>query len=172
MKGRTLGVTSKGDTPLSSTKLSETVREPLRLAGISEPPYILRSYFSSFAQMCRDLPESYREFVMGHGLNDISKVYALNKSMPPEKIDEYHDKLRTKGIKVTRVVSHDDSPMGASLEITPTTFVRSIYFFDPDGICLEFAAWTRELPREGDVKHVPARAKEAAERQRVPEAVK
>ena len=27
-----------------------------------------------------------------------------------------------------------------------TTLVRSIYFFDPDGILLEFAAWTRELP--------------------------
>ncbi len=92
-------------------------------------------------------------------------------NVPPELIDEYHDKLKAKGIKVTRVISHDDSLIGASLEITPTTFVRSIYFFDPDGICLEFAAWTRELPRAGDVKHAPAHASDSA-RQRVPEAVK
>jgi hypothetical protein len=52
--------------------------------------------------------------------------------------------------------------MQASLEITPTTFVRSIYFYDPDGIALEFAAWTRELPKEGDVIHQPVRAKEKA----------
>jgi hypothetical protein len=90
-------------------------------------------------------------------------------NVPPEKIDEYYEKLKSKGIKVTRVISHDDSPMGASLDITPTTFVRSIYFFDPDGIGLEFAAWTRELPREGDVKHAPAHA---SPHQRVPEAVK
>ncbi len=92
-------------------------------------------------------------------------------NVAPEKIDEYYEKLKAKGIKATKVISHDDSPMGAALEITPTTFVRSIYFFDPDGIALEFAAWTRELPREGDVKHEPARAIDAA-RQRVPEAVK
>ena len=32
------------------------------------------------------------------------------------------------------------------------TFVRSIYFFDPDGILLEFAAWTRELGPQ-DIRH-------------------
>ena len=41
-----------------------------------------------------------------------------------------------------------------------TTFVRSVYFYDPDGIMLEFAAWTRDL-HEGDVSHAPARALEA-----------
>ena len=74
-------------------------------------------------------------------------------NVPVERIEEYHDKLVAKGIECTRVVSHDDSPMQASLEITPTTFVRSIYFYDPDGIALEFAAWTRELPLAGDVNY-------------------
>jgi catechol 2,3-dioxygenase-like lactoylglutathione lyase family enzyme len=82
--------------------------------------------------------------------------------VPAGKIDEYYDRLTAKGIKASRVISHDDSPMQASLEITPTTFVRSIYFYDPDGVALEFAAWTRDLPREGDVKHQPARAADAA----------
>ena len=83
-------------------------------------------------------------------------------NVPADKIDAYYDRLVAKGVQCSRVVSHDDSPMQASLEITPTTFVRSIYFYDPDGIALEFAAWTRELPREGDVAHKPARAKELA----------
>jgi catechol 2,3-dioxygenase-like lactoylglutathione lyase family enzyme len=112
------------------------------------------------------LPMSDKSIVTAHAsMNHV----AFN--VAPEKIDEYYEKLRAKGIKATRVVSHDDSPLGASLEITPTTFVRSIYFFDPDGIALEFAAWTRELPREGDVRHEPARAVET-KRQREPEAVK
>lgn len=84
-------------------------------------------------------------------------------NVPADKIDAYHDKLVEKGIECTRVVSHDDSPMQASLEITPTTFVRSIYFYDPDGIALEFAAWTRELPQDGDVKHAGRRARELAD---------
>jgi catechol 2,3-dioxygenase-like lactoylglutathione lyase family enzyme len=112
------------------------------------------------------LPMSDKSIVTAHAtMNHV----AFNVS--PEKIDEYHDKLKAKGIKVTRVISHDDSPMGASLDITPTTFVRSIYFADPDGIGLEFAAWTRELPRAGDVKHTPARANDSVS-QRVPETVK
>ena len=63
-------------------------------------------------------------------------------------------KLEAAGIQVTPVVNHDDSETQASMEITPTTFVRSIYFTDPDGIMLEFAAWTRELD-ERDVNVAP-----------------
>jgi hypothetical protein len=32
-----------------------------------------------------------------------------------------------------------------------------MYFFDPDGVCLEFAAWTAEFS-EQDVAHEPRRA--------------
>jgi hypothetical protein len=42
-----------------------------------------------------------------------------------------------------------------SLDVTSSTFVRSIYFFDPDGICLEFAAWTRALNPATDAVHAP-----------------
>jgi catechol 2,3-dioxygenase-like lactoylglutathione lyase family enzyme len=83
-------------------------------------------------------------------------------NVPMDRIDEYHEKLVAKGIECTRVVSHDDSPQQASLEITPTTFVRSIYFYDPDGIALEFAAWTRDLPRDGDVSWPAAKARPRA----------
>jgi catechol 2,3-dioxygenase-like lactoylglutathione lyase family enzyme len=92
-------------------------------------------------------------------------------NVPAERIEEYHDRLVAKGIKCTKVVSHDDSPIGASLDITPTTFVRSVYFYDPDGIALEFAAWTRDLPRDGDVKHEAAKASDTA-RYRALEAAK
>jgi hypothetical protein len=35
-------------------------------------------------------------------------------------------------------------------------FVRSVYFFDPDGVLLELAAWTRALT-PADVAHEPVR---------------
>jgi catechol 2,3-dioxygenase-like lactoylglutathione lyase family enzyme len=82
--------------------------------------------------------------------------------VPAEKIDEYQRKLKAAGIDVTEVVNHDDSENQASLEITPTTFVRSIYFQDPDGIMLEFASWTRELD-ERDITCEPATARPLAE---------
>ncbi len=83
------------------------------------------------------------------GEGDITSAHAsMNHvafDVPLEKIDEYQQKLEDAGIEVTRVVNHDDSETQASPTLTPSTFVRSIYFKDPDGILLEFAAWTREL---------------------------
>ena len=77
--------------------------------------------------------------------------------VPPERIEEYHAKLTAKGIEVAEILNHDDSLYGVARDMYPGVFVRSIYFFDPDGIMLEFAAWTREL-NEDDVRHAPARA--------------
>ena len=77
--------------------------------------------------------------------------------VPEEKIEEYQKKLEAAGIEVTPVINHDESETQASLELTDSTFVRSIYFTDPDGIMLEFAAWTRELD-ERDVNTEPVGA--------------
>ncbi|MFF0451567.1 VOC family protein [Streptomyces sp. NPDC004609] len=74
--------------------------------------------------------------------------------IPAGKFEEYKAKLEAKGVVTAPILNHDESERGWSLEITETTFQRSMYFFDPDGILLEFAAWTREL-RETDVQHAP-----------------
>ena len=67
--------------------------------------------------------------------------------VPAERIEEYRERLLAKGVEVTEVVNHDpDAPSQLSPEPSETTLARSIYFFDPDGILLEFASWTRELP--------------------------
>jgi catechol 2,3-dioxygenase-like lactoylglutathione lyase family enzyme len=78
-------------------------------------------------------------------------------SVPPEIIEHYWDRLRVAGVDCTEVANHDDSEFGLSEEVHAGTFIRSIYFQDPDGILLEFACWTRPLG-PGDVRHDPARA--------------
>ena len=78
-------------------------------------------------------------------------------NVPEEKIEEYQKKLEAAGVECTPVINHDDSEAQASLTLTDSTFVRSIYFKDPDGILLEFAAWTRELD-ERDVNTPPVSA--------------
>jgi len=87
--------------------------------------------------------------------------------VPPERIEEYRQKLRARGITVSAVLNHDESPRGISAGVNETTFVRSIYFMDPDGILLEFAAWTRELD-ERDVKVPPKTAQDARRGQPAP----
>jgi catechol 2,3-dioxygenase-like lactoylglutathione lyase family enzyme/DNA-dependent RNA polymerase auxiliary subunit epsilon len=73
----------------------------------------------------------------------------------PDEIEGYRTRLEEKGVRVTPIMNHDASPSQVSMELTESTFVRSIYFFDPDGICLEFAAWTKVFTPE-DVEHAPA----------------
>jgi len=88
----------------------------------------------------------------------VTAVASMNHvafDVPAEKIDEYLDKLRAKGIDAADIMNHDDSEFGVSKEPNEGTFVRSIYFFDPDGILLEFAAWTRAMGPD-DVRHQPA----------------
>jgi len=68
-------------------------------------------------------------------------------------------RLEEAGVPVLPVVvNHDDSKYGVAEEMHPGVFVRSVYFTDPNGIMLEFAAFTRALG-PGDVNHVPAGAK-------------
>ena len=77
-----------------------------------------------------------------------SAVASMNHvafSVPPEKIDEYRERLARAGVDCTEVANHDDSEFGLSHDLHDGVYVRSVYFQDPDGILLEFACWTREL---------------------------
>ena len=70
-----------------------------------------------------------------------------------EEVQKLHDK----GIATTAIFNHDDSPSQVSKEMHDGVFIRSIYFFDPDGILLEFACWTRVFT-DADVNIAPARS--------------
>jgi catechol 2,3-dioxygenase-like lactoylglutathione lyase family enzyme len=74
----------------------------------------------------------------------------------PDRIDEYRDRLTALGVECSPVLNHDDSEWGVARDVHPGVFVRSVYFFGPDGILLEFAGWTRPLG-SGDVRHAPVR---------------
>lgn len=87
---------------------------------------------------------------------------AFNVSL--EKIGEYREKLIAKGVAVTPVLHHADVPSGFSPEIDESTFISSIYFYDPDGILLEFASNVRTLGDPvRDIQHQPAKAVSAAQ---------
>ncbi len=78
-------------------------------------------------------------------------------NIPAEKFDDYYARLQDKGVKVTPILNHDDSEWQVSRDVHAKTFVRSVYFFDPDGVCLEFAAWTKPFD-DTDVAHDPMTA--------------
>ncbi len=65
-------------------------------------------------------------------------------AVPADKIDGYRDSLVAKGVDCTEVVNHDDVVTGEEARrgggVTDKTWLRSFYFYDPDGIMLEFCA--------------------------------
>ncbi len=72
-------------------------------------------------------------------------------------------RLEEAGVEHTHMVfNHDDSPSGYSREMHEGVFVRSVYFADPDGIMLEFAATTKKFG-PADVAHEPAAAAQPEE---------
>jgi len=82
-------------------------------------------------------------------------------NVPREKIEEYREKLAARGLEVTEIMNHDNSLTQVSDTVTDEVYVRSLYFFDPDGILLEFACWERELGRPEDTAVAPATAADA-----------
>ena len=94
---------------------------------------------------------------------ELDEVVTSGKLKVTTTVNMVSDLVRQVGgehIEVTEIMNHDDTPAQISPTVTASTFVRSIYFFDPDGIQLEFAAWTREMGGEGDVRHEPATAED------------
>lgn len=80
----------------------------------------------------------------------------LALDIPLEKFDEYAARLRRKGVEVHEI-NHNDAPHPDSRHPNEHTWVRSMYFRDPNGIALELASFTRPFTAE-DVQHAPVDA--------------
>ena len=75
----------------------------------------------------------------------VSAVGSMNHvafNVPEDKFEEYRERLVAKGVEVSPIMNHDDSPRQVAENLHDGVFVRSIYFQDPDGVLLEFACWT------------------------------
>lgn len=64
---------------------------------------------------------------------------------PLEKIEAFRDNLIAKGVECSQMINHADvetipGEARTSDDLDETTWVRSFYFLDPDGIMLEFCA--------------------------------
>lgn len=78
--------------------------------------------------------------------------------VPREQLEVYRERLIAKGIQTTPILHHADVPSGYVPEADESTFLSSFYFFDPDGILLEFAATVRQLgDPQRDIQHQPAK---------------
>ncbi|MET9080749.1 VOC family protein [Streptomyces sp. NPDC004237] len=87
----------------------------------------------------------------------VASMHHVAFDISAENIETYRRKLLDKGIEVGEILNHDDSESQNSPVMHDGVYCRSLYFMDPNGILLEFAAWTRE-PTEADACVTPAQA--------------
>lgn len=98
---------------------------------------------------------SVRKFP-GDAMTAVGSMNHLAFDMEESELEAAIERLRQAGVPHTPiVVNHDDSPMGVASEMHDGVFVRSVYFTDPNGIMLEFAATTKVFGPE-DIAHEPA----------------
>lgn len=73
---------------IRTLNIGDLLRKPMRQAGLKEPPYIWRSYFSSRCLLAeaKGLPREMREFFMGHS-GGVGSIYSLHKQLPPDTIE-------------------------------------------------------------------------------------
>jgi catechol 2,3-dioxygenase-like lactoylglutathione lyase family enzyme len=79
----------------------------------------------------------------------IASMNHVAMDLPKEKFDQVLAKLRAKGVKVFSINHGSDKPFDA--EPDDKTWIRSMYFRDPDGIAFEFASLLRALGTEEDL---------------------
>lgn len=78
-------------------------------------------------------------------------------NVSPDKIHQYARDLRERGVPVSKVTKHDNSEAGWARNDHDGVFLKSVYFFDPDGTLLEFAAWLKDpkTMTDSDVNYRP-----------------
>lgn len=79
----------------------------------------------------------------------IASMNHVALDVPKERFDEILAALRARGIKVVTINHGSREPFGPTPD--EHTWIRSMYFRDPDGIAFEFASLLRELGTEADL---------------------
>lgn len=122
-------------------------REPVPPApGVASPAAFLEDTMSA------DLTKLSREEIakLPSIATAVGSINHMALNIPVDKFDEYREKLIAKGIHVSSIkywtVDKDCQPVFVDdPESSPYVFMKSLYFRDPNGIQLEFAAWTRAM---------------------------
>lgn len=117
--------------------------------------------FFWFPNAPKDAPGIARPKGLPESGNLISAIGSMNHvafKIPVDKFEEYKTKLRGAGVNTSEVTYHDKSELQIAPAMHDGVYVKSLYFQDPDGILLEFAAWTKPANALEDLDAIPKTA--------------
>lgn len=140
-------------------------RQPIPAApGVASPAAFLED------TMSHELPLTKEQIAnLPSVATAVGSINHLALNIPVDKFEEYHDKLVAKGVHVSDIkywtIDEQCRPVFVKdPENSPYVFMKSLYFRDPNGIQLEFAAWTRALtPHESSLEGLGANTSELAD---------
>lgn len=121
-------------------------RQPVEPApGVASPAAFLEDTMDDLGNLAKEQIADLPSAATAVGSNN---HIALN--IPANKFEEYREKLIAEGVHVSEVkywtVDRQCRPVFVQdPETSPYVFMKSVYFRDPNGIQLEFAAWTRAM---------------------------
>lgn len=121
-------------------------RQPIEPApGVASPAAFLEDTIDDLGNLTKEQIAQLPSAATAVGSNN---HIALN--IPADKFEEYREKLVAEGVHVSEVkywtVDQQCRPVFVKdPETSPYVFMKSVYFRDPNGIQLEFAAWTRAM---------------------------
>jgi catechol 2,3-dioxygenase-like lactoylglutathione lyase family enzyme len=78
-------------------------------------------------------------------------------TVPENRFDEMVELLRERGVEPLGLLNHDNSTAQVTSRVHDGVWLRSVYFWDPNGILLEFASLRRSFSA-ADVRHDPRNA--------------
>ncbi|MCL4518182.1 MAG: site-specific integrase, partial [Thaumarchaeota archaeon] len=117
---------------LATGTVSKHVRKAMRASGLSQRPYVLRSYFDTrlmHGEGLQLVTHSYAQFWMGHK-GDIERTYTLNKhKLPPDVMQGIRDTAkRVQKVVQTRVPEEDIVTVEEAKAIGKETWFLSLGF--------------------------------------------
>jgi len=129
-------------------------RRPIEPApGVASPAAFLEDTIDDLGNLTKEQIANLPSAATAVGSNN---HIALN--IPADRFEEYREKLVAEGVHVSGVkywtIDQQCRPVFVKdPENSPYVFMKSIYFRDPNGIQLEFAAWTRAMqPHEASLE--------------------
>ena len=117
---------------LATGTISKHIRKAMRASGLTQRPYVWRSYFDTrlmHAESEKLVTHSYVQFWMGHK-GDIERTYTLNKQKLPEDVMEgiWQAAKRVQGIVQSRTPEEDIVTVEEAKAIGKETWFISLGF--------------------------------------------
>jgi hypothetical protein len=119
---------------IRTINIGDLIRKPIRAAGFSWRPYVLRRYFDTRMMMAESdglVIRDYRTFWMGHK-GDIEHTYTVNKALSKDVIEKMHESYAKASEKYLMTIKREEVTKASVLETFNRQFLKLAGYTDEE----------------------------------------